>query len=110
IRRVREACEGAGGRGPLESRRIRFPLGRLYATPGALSALAKNGVSEKPYSAQCAEDQASPIALALPYVRRHAGGDWGDVDGEDANANDEALKCGSRVLSAYELRTGERLW
>jgi len=111
IRRVREESEkGTSGRLAAGSGGIRFPLGKLYATPGALSALAENGVSEKPYSVQYADDQASGIALALPYVRRHAGGDWGDVDAEDRNANDEALKCGSRVLSAYELATGERLW
>jgi hypothetical protein len=111
IRRVREEKgSGADGLTPTESRRSRFPLGKLYATPGALSALAEIGVSQKPLSVQFADDQANAMTLALPYMRRHACGDWGDVDAEDAEANAEALECGSRLLSAYQLESGERLW
>jgi hypothetical protein len=32
---------------------------------------------------------------------RHVKGDWGDLDAEDKQANDQALKQGSRLLSAY---------
>jgi hypothetical protein len=32
---------------------------------------------------------------------RHIKADWGDVDGEDKLANDQALKQGTRLLSAY---------
>jgi hypothetical protein len=32
---------------------------------------------------------------------------WG---AEDAEANNEALQDGSRLLSAYVLKTGEKLW
>ena len=58
-----------------------FPLGRLVATPGAL---------------ECA---THPELLAL--VRRHASGDWGDLDAEDRRANETALVHGERLLSAY---------
>jgi hypothetical protein len=34
-------------------------------------------------------------------LNRHVKGDWGDVDGEDKQANDCALKQGTRLLSAY---------
>jgi hypothetical protein len=62
------------------------------ATPGALEALAKAGQTP------------------LEFLRRHARGDWGDVCPEDSALNDEALRDGSRVFSAYSLKTGERLW
>lgn len=72
--------------------RVRFPLGRIVATPGALDALQKN------------EQQA------LELLSRHAGGDWGTVCAEDAQANDFAVRDGLRVLSAYCLHDGTRLW
>lgn len=70
----------------------KFALGQVVATPGALEALAKAG--------------QTPHEL----LRRHVSGDWGDVCPEDAALNDEALKDGSRLLSAYVLNTGEKLW
>jgi hypothetical protein len=44
------------------------------------------------------------------YLARHANGDWGEVDEHDRRANEHALEHGLRVLSAYTLRTGERIW
>lgn len=69
-----------------------FPLGRMLATPGALGALLMVGSS------------------GLEYVRRHAAADWGEVDEEDWKSNDQALVVGERVLSAYTLPTGVKLW
>ena len=69
-----------------------FAFGQVVATPGALEALAKAG--------------QTPHEL----LARHLRGDWGDLDAEDAALNDEALKDGSRLLSAYALKTGEKLW
>ena len=37
-------------------------------------------------------------------------GDWGDLDEEDRSLNDAAVIDGSRILSAYTTRKGERLW
>ena len=34
-------------------------------------------------------------------LNRHVKGDWGDVDDEDKQANDQALKEETRLLSAY---------
>ena len=48
------------------------------------------------------------ITIALP--NRHLSGDWGDLCEEDRQLNDEAVENGSRVLSAYVLTTGEKLW
>lgn len=46
----------------------------------------------------------------LPYLVRHAQGDWGDVCKEDWKINDEALKNGLRLLSEYKLPDGRRIW
>ena len=37
-------------------------------------------------------------------------GDWGELDEEDKTANDEALKTGERLLSAYKSATGTKFW
>jgi len=34
-------------------------------------------------------------------LNRHVKGDWGDVDEEDKQTNDQALKQDTRLLSAY---------
>lgn len=62
-----------------------FALGQMVATPGALEAMEKLNIS--------------PLAL----LSRHQRGDWGDLDEEDKAINDNALKTGKRVLSAYRL-------
>ena len=72
--------------------RARFPLGQVVATPGALEALAESG--------------QTPAF----FLDQHASGSWGVVDEEDWALNDEALKDGSRILSAYLTQKGKRLW
>lgn len=67
-----------------------FPLGRVVATPGALSEL---------------NDEARLDALA-----RHARGDWGDAGPEDWAENELALKDGSRLLSVYHTPDGVKFW
>ena len=46
----------------------------------------------------------------LELINRHRTGDWGEVDAEDWAANGEAVIQGERVLSAYTLKDGVRLW
>jgi hypothetical protein len=70
----------------------KFALGKVVATPGALEMLASLGLSPS------------------EFLERHASGDWGNVCQEDKQLNDEALIDGSRLLSAYDLANGERLW
>lgn len=70
----------------------RFEPGRLVATPGALTALATAGVA--------------PDAL----LTRHLTGDWGEIPPEDARANELGVREGFRVVSAYRLPTGARVW
>jgi len=43
--------------------------------------------------------QVNPFQL----LSRHVTGDWGDLCAEDAEANNDALKEGSRIFSAYVL-------
>jgi hypothetical protein len=64
----------------------KFPLGQVVITNNAAQHLDAIAVHEA--------------------VRRHAAGDWGDLDAEDASSNEMALKHGDRLLSAYG--TGER--
>lgn len=40
---------------------------------------------------------------------RHIGGDWGDLDDEDKQANEDALISGARIISAYHLPSFDRL-
>ena len=71
---------------------MRFHPGHVVATPGALAALQEAG--------------ESPIL----YLRRHLQSDWGKLCNEDWEENNRSLKKGYRLLSAYTLSTGERLW
>lgn len=41
---------------------------------------------------------------------RHMAGNWGDLDEQDWKANDDAVEFGSRILSSYCDRRGNRFW
>lgn len=43
-------------------------------------------------------------------LARHQRGDCGDLDVEDRAANEDAVACGERVLSAYRMPSGTRVW
>jgi hypothetical protein len=64
----------------------------MVATPGALAALERNG--------------QTPFA----FLARHQTGDWGDLDAEDRRENERSMQCGFRLLSAYMLADGTRIW
>jgi hypothetical protein len=64
-----------------------FALGQTLATPGALEAMQ--------------QQEVSPLAL----LSRHQRGDWGNLDNEDKQANDQALSLGGRIFSAYTFET-----
>ena len=74
------------------SSKAKFDLGPIVATPAALEVLRKNN------------------STGLEYLARHALGDWGELDEEDKKANEAALQTGARLLSAYILPDGEKLW
>ncbi len=44
------------------------------------------------------------------FLDLHAQGNWGDIDAEDAQANEAALRRGERLLSAYWTAMREHLW
>ncbi len=71
---------------------MRFPLGQVVATPGALRALQE--------------------AKQLPavFLDRHVSGDWGELGDEDKQANEQALRADLRILSAYTTSAGVKLW
>lgn len=61
-----------------------FKLGRIVATPGAMNA--------------CPDPWQQ-----IEWLCWHLTGYWGCVDAEDAATNDEAVKLGNRILSAYPI-------
>ena len=69
-----------------------FPVGRIVATPGALTALQAAG--QTPHE----------------FLARHLRKDWGDLSAEDRQENEWSLRKGFRLLSAYHTRLGEKLW
>lgn len=69
-----------------------FSIGQLVATPGVLRVLAEH------------------YTLPEDLLARHASGDWGDLDAEDVQRNNEALQDGSRIFSAYVLAEGVKVW
>ena len=68
----------------------RFPLGGTFITRNALDRL------------NLADVQTS--------LQRHARGDWGECWPADVQLNDEALRDGCRLLSAYQDRNGVKFW
>ena len=71
---------------------IRFPLGRVVATPGALRALEEAG------------------QLPAEFLDRHVNGDWGDVPEEDKQENEFSVERRLRILSSYTTSAGEKIW
>jgi hypothetical protein len=63
-----------------------FSTGQIVATRGVYDLAREN------------PDFAQFVQKSL---NRHVKGDWGDVDDEDKLTNDQALKQGTRLLSAY---------
>jgi len=46
----------------------------------------------------------------MAYLVRHIAGDWGDVDEHDRRENELSLIHGLRLLSAYTLSSGTKIW
>ena len=70
----------------------KFLLGQLVTTPGALAALSQ--ANQNP----------------VEFLSRHQLGDWGEVPTEDKKENDFSVLNGLRILSAYTLTTGVKIW
>jgi hypothetical protein len=68
----------------------KFPLGQLYFTREAMAQVKH-------------EDM-------IAALNRYSKGDWGILCDEDKDANKQALRYGSRILSAYKDRNGITFW
>ncbi len=55
------------------------------------------------------EDAGDPT-MGMGLLQRHLDGDWGDISEEDREANNLALQNGGRLLSAYRMGSGVKLW
>jgi hypothetical protein len=90
----------AGEAGELAGRRAqRFALGRTEMTRGAIELLAPES-----------GDVYLASIEANHYLARHASGDWGEVDDHDKGVNEDAVQNGARILSAYSVRGGDKIW
>jgi hypothetical protein len=69
-----------------------FPLGQVVITANAYNFCKEHKIS------------------FTKRLRRHAKGDWGDLDNDDRLMNVVALQQGRRIFSSYEMPGGEKLW
>jgi hypothetical protein len=69
-----------------------FPAGAILGTPGAIRALECNNQSP------------------LTFLDRHLSRDWGNISEEDKKENEFSLAEGFRLLSAYSLNDGTKIW
>jgi len=104
LERIHQCVQGSGANPAVQSHRkagwilgkamtlARFHVGRIVATPGALAALAE-------------ADERPGI-----FLKRHVTGDWGELDEADKAENEFSVTHDFRILSAYLLSTGVRLW
>lgn len=76
----------------MDTKKPLFNLGQIVATPACLEALQASG--ETPDK----------------FLRRHVTGDFGVICDEDRRANEAAIVNGERLLSAYMLTTGVKIW
>jgi hypothetical protein len=74
----------------IERKDCKFPLGSVCVTRGVWEGI--------------------PDSEIQTVLRRHASGDWGTACPEDWEANDLALREGSRLLSSYVTEGGTKLW
>jgi hypothetical protein len=74
-----------------------FSTGRVRAAPGVIEAVERM-------------DGPGLHVVVLACLLRHVFGDWGEVPPEDRATHDHALVTGDRLLSAYTLRGGTKVW
>lgn len=68
---------------------IKFSLGRVLITPGAATGIADREITNA--------------------LRRHQAGDWGNLDAREKQCNEQVLRIGGWLLSAYDdPASGER--
>ncbi len=68
----------------------KFLLGRVVATPNALKQIPNDEI--------------------FHAISRHERGDWGQLDPEDRDANENSLKHGGRLVSRYLSTANVKFW
>jgi hypothetical protein len=71
---------------------VKFSPGSVYITPGAMERFTASG-----------DD-------LLAFLIRHLAGDWGEVNAEDWQANEQSLLRDLRLLSVYTMSNGTKFW
>jgi hypothetical protein len=71
---------------------VRFPLGRLFMTPGAIEALEEAGQSPQ------------------EFISRHARLEQGELSREDHRENLFSVDKALRIFSAFKTAKGEKIW
>ena len=72
-----------------------FPLGQLVTTAGVDAKMKEDPKFE---------------AFVRESIARHHRGDWGIMPEEDKKSNEEALRIGERLMSAYEQYPLPKIW
>lgn len=68
----------------------KFSLGQMVATPNALAQIPHDEI--------------------LAALSRHVQGDWGTLDKEDLDSNEQALQKGGRLFSSYHSSQNVKFW
>jgi hypothetical protein len=68
------------------------PLGQVVITPPAEALLQEAGKTLK------------------EFRDRHATGDWGEIEDEDWDGNEEAFATGGRLMSVYKVNSATTIW
>jgi hypothetical protein len=75
-----------------EGKPVLFSLGQTLMTPGTIAAFERTG--EKP----------------LSFLDLHQRGIWGQLSNDDKHENALSLEKGWRLMSAYFLKDGTKIW
>ncbi len=70
----------------------KFNPGQVALTPGCKKVLEQAG------------------QVPLEFLKRHVGGDWGDMSENDKQDNEKSLKDGGRLMSVYHTTTKVKLY
>ena len=68
-----------------------FALGQVVSTPNALAFAESHKIN------------------LLQLLNRHQTGDWGDLEDDDKEANEEALVNDTRIFSSYSIAK-DKIW
>ncbi len=91
-RSVRPLLHQQGEKNVIDVNKPLFKPGQVLATPAALEALERAGQT------------------VCELLTLHLQGHWGELSAEDRRLNDEAVNDGSRIVSAYALKTDVTVW